>query len=111
MPATLMMLEAKLKRDALGQMTEYLAKSLPETLTFDGCQSLTPYLNEDGQTLVIVELWDSKAHYEKYLAASGVLLEGERPRLGSGEDTGELAEFEEMLEGEPSFRFFEPIDA
>ncbi len=94
---TLVILEAKAKSDTLGQVKELLAKRLPETRAFEGCQSLTPYLNEDGQTFVIVELWDSKPQYEKYLAWR--------------EETGALAEFGALLEGEPSFRFFEPIDA
>ncbi len=94
--ATLVILEAKAKSNTLGQVKELLAKRLPETRAFEGCQSLTPYLNEDGQTLVIVELWDSKPQYEKYLAWR--------------EETGVLGEFEALLEGEPSFRFFEPID-
>ncbi len=94
---TLVILEGKAKSDTLGQVKELLAKRLPETRAFEGCQSLTTYLNEDGQTFVIVELWDSKPRYEKYLAWR--------------EETGALAEFGALLEGEPSFRFFEPIDA
>ena len=94
---TLVILEGKAKSDTLGQVKELLAKRLPETRAFEGCQSLTPYLNEDGESFVIVELWDSKPHYEKYLAWR--------------EETGVLAEFGALLEGEPSFRFFEPIDS
>ncbi len=94
---TLVILEAKAKSDTLGQVKELLAKRLPETRAFDGCQSLTPYLNEDGRTLVIVELWDSKPHYDKYLAWR--------------EETGVLAEFGALIEGEFGIRFFEPIDA
>ena len=94
---TLVILEVKAKSDSLGQVKEFLAKRLPETRAFEGCQSLTSYLNEDGRTIVIVELWDSKPHYEKYLAWR--------------EETGVLAEFGALLEGEPSFRFFEPFDS
>ncbi len=94
---TLVILEVKAKSDSLGQVKEFLAKRLPETRAFDGCQSLTPYLNEDGQTIVIVELWDSKPHYDKYLAWR--------------EETGVVAEFEALIEDEISPRFFEQIDA
>ena len=94
---TLVILEVKAKSDSLGQVKEFLAKRLPETRAFDGCQSLTPYLNEDGQTIVIVELWDSKPHYDKYLAWR--------------EETGVVAEFEPLIEDEISPRFFEQIDA
>ena len=52
---TLVILEAKAKSGTLGQIKEFLGKRLPETRAYEGCQSLTPYLNEDGRSLVIVE--------------------------------------------------------
>ena len=94
---TLVILEAKAKSGTLGQIKEFLGKRLPETRAYEGCQSLTPYLNEDGRSLVIVEYWESKPHYEKYLAWR--------------EETGALASFGELLEGPPDIRYFEPIDA
>ena len=85
---TLVILEAKAKSGTLGQIKEFLGKRLPETRAYEGCQSLTPYLNEDGRSLVIVEHWESKPHYEKYLAWR--------------EETGALASFGELLEGPPT---------
>ena len=94
---TLVILEAKAKADAVEELKGLLAKLLPETRAYEGCQSVTPYLNDDGQTVVLVELWDSKPHYDKYLAWR--------------EETGALANFGALLEGAPSFRFSEPFDA
>ena len=95
--STLVILEAKAKADAVEELKGLLAKLLPETRAYEGCQSVTPYLNDDGQTVVLVELWDSKPHYEKYLAWR--------------EETGALASFGALLEGAPSFQFSEPFDA
>ncbi len=94
---TLVVVEVKAKRDTVDQVRELLIKHLPEMRVFEGCQSTTPYLHEDGQTFVVVEQWDSKPHYEKYLAWR--------------EETGALAFFQELLEGEFRFRFCEPIEA
>lgn len=96
--ATLVILEAKAKPESVDAVKEMLAKRLPETRAYDGCQSLTAYLNEDdGRTLVIVEYWDSRQHYEKYLAWRT--------------ETGVLDEFQTLLEDAPEIRFFEAIDA
>ena len=47
--------------------------------------------------LMYFETWDSKSHYEKYLAWR--------------EETGVLAEFVALLEGPPSVRYFVAVDA
>ena len=49
-----------------------------------------------GKTIVMVEHWDSKAHYEKYLAWR--------------EETGVLSDFGALLEGAPMIRFFDVLD-
>ena len=95
--ATWVILEGKTKSDTVGQVKELLEKRLPETRAYEGCQSLTPCLSEDGRTLVVVQVWDSKPHYEKYLAWR--------------EETGTFAAFGALMEGEMNIRFFEPIDA
>ena len=46
--------------------------------------------------MIQVQRWDSKEHYQKYLAW----------RV----ETGVLGELEPLLAGEPSIRFFDPID-
>ena len=59
--STLVILEAKAKADAVEELKGLLAKLLPETRAYEGCQSVTPYLNDDGQTVVLVELWGLQA--------------------------------------------------
>ena len=95
--ATLVILEVRAKEGALPEVKEFLAKNLPDTRGYDGCLELTPYLNEDGRTVVIVEKWVSKPQYEQYLAWR--------------QETGALADFGKLTEGEPNIRYFEAIDA
>ena len=66
--ATLVQLEAKAKPECVQEVIDLLRPRLPETRDYDGCQEITAYLNDDGHTFVFVELWDSKEHYDKYLA-------------------------------------------
>ena len=54
--ATWVILEGKTKSDTVGQVKELLEKRLPETRAYEGCQSLTPCLSEDGRTLVVVQV-------------------------------------------------------
>ena len=95
--AVLVLLEAKAKADAVDSLKDFLRPRLPQTRDFDGCQGIKIYLDPgDGRTFVFVEYWDSKAHYERYLAWR--------------EETGELAQLFSMLEGEPSIRYFDQVD-
>ena len=94
---TLVTLEAIAKPESLSELKDFLALHIPDTRTFDGCQDITAYLNEDGKTIVMVEHWDSKEHYEKYTAWR--------------QETGVLAQLAAMLEGAPIIRYFDVIDA
>ena len=93
----LVILEAVAKSECVDQVVQLLKANLPETRAYDGCQYITCFLNEDGKTFVFVEHWDSKAHYEKYLAWRA--------------ETGLLAELVSLFETEPSIRYFETVDA
>ena len=95
--STLVTLEGIAKSESVQELKDFLKRHLPDTRSYDGCQDITPYLNEDGRTIVMVEHWDSKEHYQKYLAWR--------------EETGVLADLGAMLDGEPTIRFFDPIDA
>ena len=42
---------------------------MPDTVAFDGCQSAALWTPEDNAGLIqIYEVWESKAHQEKYFA-------------------------------------------
>ena len=42
-------------------------EKLVETRAFEGCLSIEVYVQEDTETIHLVEDWESLAHYEKYL--------------------------------------------
>ena len=93
--ATLALVELRIKPGAAAQAKEFLEKRLPETRAYQGCQTLTTYHQDDGHTIVIVETWDAQQDHEKYMAWR--------------QETGTLAEIGELLEGEPSIRYLEPL--
>lgn len=90
------LVEAPIKSGNLEKLKATLADALPETRTKDGCQSVTANFDADGTTLVLIQHWDSQAQYEKYLAWRT--------------ETGFLGEVVSMLDGQPSIRFFAPLE-
>jgi quinol monooxygenase YgiN len=96
--SVLVLLEAQVKSEDISDMKSYLAEILPDTRAYDGCQGIDVYFDtEDTGNMVLVEHWDSRAHYEKYLAWRT--------------ETGVLDKVVAMLAGPPSIRYFERIDA
>ncbi|MFL2840689.1 MAG: putative quinol monooxygenase [Pseudohongiellaceae bacterium] len=85
------------KPECIPDINKFLAEIFPDTRAFDGCIDITAYLNDDGQTYVFIEHWESKAQYEKYLAWRG--------------EIGTMSQFEQYLQGPPSIKYFEVVDA
>ncbi len=95
--ATTVILEAKTKSGTGNDVLAKLKELLPDTRSYDGCLSLDVYQQQDdSDTVVMVEQWESKSHYQKYLDW----------RM----ETGVFAQLVEALEGEPSIRFFDLTD-
>lgn len=95
---TTVMLEFKAKPDLGNGLVAKLKEILPDTRSYDGCQQIDVYQNnDDPDTCIIQGLWDSQGHYEKYIAWR--------------EETGVLAAFVEALEGPPNIRYFNKTDA
>ena len=88
----LVLAEAVAKPENVDSLLKGLAVGLPATRQADGCLSLDAHLEEDGRTIVAVESWESKAHYEKYLAWR--------------RQSGALAAMESLLEAPLKIRFF-----
>ena len=63
------LLSGKLKDGLIDQFTAICTEAFQVTRAFDGCQNinLTFHVDEIHQ-FVLTEVWDSKEHYEKYLA-------------------------------------------
>ena len=95
--AILVQLEANAKPECVEELTGMIKQRFPETRAYDGCKEITAYLNEDGHTMVFVEQWESKEHYEKYFAWR--------------EETGVLEQLGVLLQDPPNIRFYDLIDA
>ena len=94
---TMVLLEIAAKPESVESLKDIFKVRLPETRAYEGCQSITVFLNDDGRTFVGVEHWDSREHYDKYLAWRT--------------ETGVMAEVESLLDAEPSIRYFDTVDA
>ena len=95
--AVLVLLEVKVKPESINDMKSLLKEVLPDTRAHDGCQGVTVYGNlDDSNNLVLVEHWDSRDHYGKYLAWRT--------------ERGDLERLVSMLAEEPSIRYFERVD-
>lgn len=93
----IVLLEIQVTPESVSEMKELLKKMLPDTRSFAGCITLDIYGNlEDSGNLVFHESWDSRAHYERYLAWRG--------------ETGDAAQLDAMLAAPAQLRFFEQLD-
>ena len=63
------LLSGTLKDGLVEQFTEICSEAFHVTRAFDGCQNINLTLNvENPHKYVLTEVWNSKKHYEKYLA-------------------------------------------
>ncbi|MDA0821642.1 MAG: antibiotic biosynthesis monooxygenase [Proteobacteria bacterium] len=91
-------LEIKLKSDMIDVGKQTFKAILPDTRAYDGCAGVDVIENQDeAGNLVLVESWESRAKYEKY--------------LGWRAETGALEKLGALCEGAPSIRFFDSVDA
>ena len=96
--SVLVLVEAPVKSEDVSNMKSYMAELFLDTRAYDGCQAIDVYFNTDDEgIMVLVELWDSRPHHEKY--------------LGWRTETGVMAKIGGMLAGPPSIRYFERADA
>ncbi len=87
------LLEATIKDGCHDRLRAKFRELLPDTRAYDGCIYLYIVKDQDNPSkIMIIELWDSNAHYEKYL------------RWRS--ETGVRDELATMMEN-PSWRFLD----
>ena len=73
-----------------------LLKELPVTRSYEGCEGLTVHRNvDDTANVVLIERWETRPHYEKYLAWR--------------KETGLLDQLVALLEGPPNIRFYSNV--
>lgn len=96
--ACVVLLELSAKDEAIDGMKETFKNILGDTRAFDGCQGVEVTQDQDNpNTMVLVEKWDTRQHYEKYLAWR--------------EERGDLEAMGAALQGPPSIRYMDIVDA
>ena len=92
------LLELKVKPGTGDEVLATLKSILPDTRSYDGNIGVHVFRNQDDpDVLVAVEEWESKSHYEKYLAWRT--------------ETGVMDTLMELVAQPPSIRYFDPTDA
>ena len=92
--SVLILLEFTAKPANAGDITSYMKDELHYTRGSDGCNSVTVHKNQDDpNNMVIVEDWDSRQQYDKYLAWR--------------RDRGDLEKLMGWTVGEASIRYFD----
>ena len=96
--ATRVILEVKAKPGTGDELVAFFRSILPETRAHEGCMSVEALQNsDDADNVVLVEDWETREQYEKYLA-------WQRERGTSGRLMEALAE-------PPTIRHFDVTDA
>ena len=94
--SVIVLLEINVKPENADEVTAFFRDELHRTRGFDGCNGITIHRNQDDpNTLVAVEDWDSRQHYEKYLAWRT--------------ERGDLNKLVGWLQGDPSIRYFDNV--
>ena len=92
--SVLVLLEVSLKPENVNDFTNFMKNELHGTRGFDGCNGLTVHKNQDdSNNMVIVEDWDSRQQYEKYLAWRT--------------ERGDMEKLAPFFAGAPSIRYFD----
>ena len=90
----IVILEVTAKKGTGIQLVETLRALLPNTRNKDGCQGVEVTTNlDDADNLVLVERWETRKHYENYLAWR--------------QQRGGLDKLAAALAEPPSFRYFD----
>ena len=91
-------LELQSNAESIDQLKSNFKDMLSDTRKYDGCQSVEVFDNQDDPlNLVLVEKWESRQHYEAYLAWRT--------------ETGALDDVVSMTSQAPSIRYFDNVDA
>ena len=85
--------EFVLKPETADQVIQTMIEILPDTRAYDGCQSVKSYYEKETHSLLLVEIWESSEHQQKY--------------LGWRVETGLVDQVGAMLAAPPAFRTFE----
>ena len=94
--SVVVLLEIQVKPEAVNEVKAFLKQVLPDTRAYAGCQGIDIYGNaDDAGNMVFYERWDSRAHYQKYLAWRT--------------ETGVLDQLGAKLVAPPKIRYYEHV--
>ena len=92
--SVLVLVEFQVKPEHVDNVLNFVRTILPDTRGFDGCDGVTMQRNQDdANTMLFVEHWDSRQHYEKYVAWRT--------------EKGDLDTLVGWIEGAPNIRYFD----
>jgi quinol monooxygenase YgiN len=95
--SAIVLLEMQVKPEAVKEVKTLLKQLLPDTRAYAGCQGIDIYGNlDDAGNLVFYERWDTREHYQKYLAWRT--------------ETGVLDQLSAKLTAPPKIRYYERVD-
>ncbi len=95
--SVIVLLEMHVKPEAVNEVKALLKELLPDTRAYAGCQGIDIYGNiDDTGNLVFYERWDSREHYQKYLAWRT--------------ETGVVDQLSAKLTAPPNIRYFARVD-
>ena len=87
-------LQLTIKPEVREEFIEWFYSVLPDTRAYEGCSELNACsLEGDPDAVEVISKWETKAHYEKYLAWR--------------EEDGTLGKLGAYLAADPVFRFLE----
>ncbi len=96
--AVMVLLEVQANEGTGDELVATFKAILPDTRAFDGFLNIVVHQNQDDKdNLVVVEKWETKAAYEKY--------------LGWRQETGVLDQLVAACSGPPSIRHYDITDA
>jgi quinol monooxygenase YgiN len=95
--SVVVLLEMQVKPEAVNEVKAMLKDNLPDTRAYAGCQGLDVYNNlDEAGNLVFYERWETREHYQKYLAWRT--------------ETGTMRRLGALLKAPPSIRYYERVD-
>ena len=91
--ATLVLIEAEPEPGQTQNLVDFFKRNLHHPQAHDGFREAAVYAADDDATVIVTQLWDSKAQFEAYLAWR--------------ETAGSFEEFEALAKAEPAIRYLE----
>jgi quinol monooxygenase YgiN len=95
--SVMVLVEMQVKPEVVNEVKGLLKQMLPDTRAYAGCQGIDIYDNvDDTGDLVFYERWDTRDHYQRYLAWRT--------------ETGAFDKLGAKLSGPPKIRYYDRVD-